>query len=147
MLDGTEGYVDAQVRLRAKFGKDCTFFSPTPTTWPPGTPLNLNGDPLDPSVTPLASGVASASVRCSVVSRPILRTLEAPPMINAPVGLKDHANLVVIMSRQEFEDNELENATTVEIFDQLYKIVAAINDNTAGGDEPYQRKLLFVEKL
>lgn len=66
------GFEQAQVRLRANFGREVEFFAPTPTTWPPGVPLDPEtGRPFDVTIAPLSSGWATASAICNVVDRPM----------------------------------------------------------------------------
>lgn len=66
------GFEAAQIKLRANFGRDVAFFTPTPTAWPPGVPLDPeSGRPYDVTIAPLASGYASAVVSCNIVDRPM----------------------------------------------------------------------------
>jgi hypothetical protein len=139
-----EGYKNAQARLRAQFGQDVPFFTPTPTTWPGGIPTDEAGVPLDPEVQPLASGFASGVLRCNVVSKPILRTLEVPAT-DAPMGLKDRSKLVLLAGYDEFVAAGVSGATFVEVYGAKYKIEAMLNDQVGNG--PTQRKLIFLEKM
>lgn len=139
-----EGYKDAQARLRANFGQAVPFFIPTPTVWPPGVPTDENGVPLDPEVAPLASGFVTASGRCNVTSRPIVRTLEMPTTAS-PIGLKDRSRLVLIADHDEFVANGLDAAVMAEVFERRYKIEAIESDQVGPGK--IQRKLVFVEKM
>lgn len=138
-----EGYVDAQERLRAKLGRDVPFFTPTPTVWPSNVPLDAEGVPLDPSVQPLSSGFASASVRCSVASHPVGGGLAAPAS-DTPIGIKDFSNLVLSMSKSDYDTYAIAQAVEAELFDRRYKIEAREPDQIGPGEA--QRVLIFVEK-
>lgn len=139
-----EGYDNAQALLRAEFGQDVPFFTPTPTVWPGGVPTDEQGRPLDPEVRPLASGFASGVVRCNVASRPVQRTLEVPAT-HGPVGIKDRSRVVLIAGHADYVKAGVEGATECEVFGDRYKVEGAIDDQVGPG--PVQRKLIFVEKL
>lgn len=138
------GYLDAQARLRAGLGRDVPFFIPTPTEWPTDVPTDSAGVPIDPSVAPLASGVIVREVRCSVASRPARGTLQ-PPADDSPIGLRDHAHLLLAMSYEKYVACGIEEATEAELFDRRYKIEARQLDQVGPG-EP-QRALIFLEKM
>ena len=138
-----EGYAEAQANLRARLGRDVPFFIPTPTEWPSGVPVDAQGVPIDPSVAPLASGFASATVRCSVASRPVAGALTAPSE-GTPLGIRDHSSLLLVMSKTEYDENGIAGATEAELFARRYKIEAREPDQVGPGDP--QRMLIFVEK-
>lgn len=140
--DPIAGYAAAQARLRAKFGRDVPFFTPTPTVWPEDAPKDLQGRPLDPMVEPLASGFASAAVNCNVAAKTATGDFSAP-IEDGPLGVVDHRSLVLIMDEADFPT--IEAATEAEVFDARYKVVDAQPDQL-GGDE-VQRHLVFVEKM
>jgi hypothetical protein len=136
------GYAEAQALLRAKFGREVPFFTPTPTTWPPGVPTDAQGTPLDPTVAPLASGFASGTVNCNVAAKTATGDLAAP-VIDGPIGLVDQRSLVLIMDFADFAG--VEDATQAELFSKRYKVVDAQPDQVGGVDP--QRYLVFVEKM
>lgn len=136
------GYADAQALLRAKFGRDVPFFTPTPTTWPEGVPTDLSGRPLDPTVAPLASGFASGSVNCNVAAKTATGDLGAP-VTDGPLGAVDRRSLVLIMDEADFA--AVAGATQAEVFGSRYKVVDDQPDQVGGGD--VQRHLVFVEKM
>lgn len=141
-----EGYLDAQSRLRAAMGQVVPFFTPTASVWPPGTPLADNGEPIDPAVAPLASGFASAAVTCSVANRPIRgQGMLIPQTQDVAIGIAAHSMLLLVMSKEDFDNNDIEEATQCEVFDKRYKIEAAQPDQLGPGKP--QRMQLFVERM
>ena len=138
-----EGYKTAQALLRAEMGQDVPFFIPTPTVWPPGVPRDAQGTPLDPSVAPLASGFASAMVRCSVANRPARGAMTAPKEDTA-IGIGPSSHLLLVMSKDEYDDNGIDDATWAQVYGVPYKIEVTQPDQVGGGD--VQRMLIFVEK-
>lgn len=139
-----EGYENAQALLRASLGQDVPFFIPTATVWPEGVPTDAQGIPIDPSVAPLASGFASAVVRCSVANRPGRGNM-TPPKEDEPIGIGSSSHLLLVMSKTEFDNNAIEDATEAEVFGKPYKIEVVQSDQVGGG--AVQRMLIFVEKM
>jgi len=139
-----DGYVGAQERLRAKFGQVVPFFTPTTTVWPPGVPVDASGVPIDPSVPPLASGFASAAVTCSVANRPVHARLSAPTEDEA-IGIVSRSMLLLVMSKEEFDTNSIEDATECEVYDHRYKIESVMPDQLGPGE--VQRMQIFVERM
>lgn len=136
------GYAEAQALLRAKFGRPVPFFIPTPTVWPGGIPVDAQGTPIDPTVAPLASGFASATVNCNVAAKPAHGQFVAPAT-DGPLGLVDHRSLVLIMDFADYA--AVAEATEAEVFGRRYKVETAQPDQV-GGTDP-QRYLVFVEKM
>lgn len=140
------GYERAQVNLRARLGQDVPFFIPTATVWPPGVPVDDDGVPIDPSVHPLASGFASASVRCSVANRPIRgQGMLIPQTTDTAIGIESHSMLLLVMGKDQFDENGIDNATECEVFKERYKIEDAQPDQVGPGE--VQRMQLFVERM
>lgn len=135
------GYAEAQARLRAKMGRPVAFFTPEPTTWPEDVVFGEDGRPLDPTVQPLASGFASASVNCNVAAK-TGRTFD-PPADDGPLGLIGHRSLLLILDEEDFP--EIADATECEVFSSRYTIGADQPDQVGGEDA--QRHLVFVEKM
>jgi hypothetical protein len=54
-------------------GSPITFLWPAHVTFPPGTPMDMDGNPLDPSVHPASSVVPSASAVASVFFKALNR--------------------------------------------------------------------------
>jgi hypothetical protein len=140
-----EGYVGAQERLRAQFGQEVPFFTPTTTVWPSGVPVDASGVPIDPSVAPLASGFASAAVTCSVTNRPVRATRLTPPTEDEAIGIMSHSMLLLVMSKKEFDTNAIEDATECEVYEKRYKIESASPDQIGPGE--VQRMQIFVERM
>lgn len=141
-----EGYVAAQANLRAKLGQVVPFFTPTTTVWPPGVPLGDSGEPIDPAVAPLASGFASAAVTCSVANRPIRgQGMLIPQTEDVAIGIASHSMLLLVMSKDDFDDNGIEAAIQCEVFGKRYKIEAAQPDQLGPGE--VQRMQIFVERM
>jgi hypothetical protein len=141
-----EGYEEAQANLRAQLGQVVPFFIPTATVWPPGVPLDAAGEPIDPSIPPLASGYASAAVTCSVANRPIRgQGMLIPQTEDVAIGIASHSMLLLIMSKAEFDDNGIDAATQCEVFGKRYKIEAVQPDQVGPG--PVQRMQIFVERM
>lgn len=139
-----EGFRDAQVLLREKFGEDVPFFTPTPTTYPPGTPVDPEtGLPYDPTILPEASGFASAVVRASVVFRPI-RGLSDDTR-TTPIGNIEEGEVVVMVGPEDFEEEELDEATEMEVHGERYRIKQTETDQL--GDGKPHRVVVHGEQL
>lgn len=89
------GFREAQGRKRTLLGEDVTFYSDPSVTWPPGTPLNTAGEPLDPTVTAVSSAVASARIVCGVAFRTIRLDSDSE---SGALGRVDHTHVMVIAS-------------------------------------------------
>lgn len=139
-----DGYLEAQALLRAKAGRPVPFFTPLPKEWPEGTQLGLNGEPLDPTVQPLASGFASASVICSVSSRPARGAMQ-PAAEHSEIGILPTSHIMLGTSVAEYDEAELWAATELETFATRYKIESAVPDQIGPG--PPQRMLIFGERM
>lgn len=135
------GYADAQARLRAKTGRELCFYTPVAETWPPGTPLDAHGKPIDPSVEPEQSGFEGKPILCNVASRPV-RGAIGSGATDSPVGLIGSSSLVLITDPELYAT--VEDATECVVFGHRYKIEDAKPDQL-GGDK-VQRMLIFVEK-
>lgn len=139
-----EGFREAQVTLRQKFGEDVPFFTPSETEYPEGTPLDPeSGLPYDPTILPLASGFASAVVRASVVFRPIQGTRDSTR--TTPIGDIEEGSVVVMVSPQDFEEEDLDEATEMEIHGERYRIKQTEYDQL--GDGPPHRVIVHGEEL
>lgn len=138
------GYLQAQALLRAKAGRVVPFFIPQPTVWPEGTPLGLDGEALDPTVAPLASGFASAGVVCSVASRPARGAMQ-PAADHSQVGIMPTNHVLLACGMDDYEAAGLGAATQLETFGIRYKIESAIPDQIGPG--PPQRMLIFGERM
>lgn len=91
------GFAEAQDRLRAQQGEDVVFLQRAEVTFAPGVPLDpQTGRPYDPMVEPVASGQASATVRCGVAFRALSRSGQgAGEAAAGPIGFMetDHVML------------------------------------------------------
>lgn len=138
-----DGFREASVNLRAALGRDVPFFTPTPTTWPPGTPLDpQTGTPYDPVIQPLASGFASASVRAIVVLPGA--NLRADEVISAAIGEIEEGKAVVVVGRKSWDDNNLEDATLVGIYDETWEIVQSDLDGI--GPDAADRVIIHAQQ-
>jgi hypothetical protein len=140
-----EGFVDAQERKRQALGQEVTFFKPTATVWP-DVPVDEEGVPLDPTVQPLSSGVASASAVVSVVNRPVAGGARGiqPHSEETAVGLAERTSLILIIGKPQFDALGLAGAAEAEVFEHLYVVRDKLADQMGPG--PTQRMLIFVEK-
>jgi hypothetical protein len=140
-----DGYAEAQARLRAAAGQEVLFCTPEAPTWPPGTQLGANGEPLDPSVEPEAGGdFTSSTVTCSVANRPARGALDAPA-VEAAIGIEPTSNLLLVCGKKEYDDAELDDATRAVVMGVRYKISSAVPDQVGPGE--VQRMLIFVERM
>jgi hypothetical protein len=132
-----EGFRQAQIRLREKFGRDCIFLTPIEREWPLGVPLNTEtGRPFDPTIEPSdGGGFASASMRALVI--------DSPPegeTTRTPAGWFEEGHMVLSL---DIEDDP-SPATHVSTFDQLWEIRDIDVDGL--GDEPH-RRLVHLKKV
>jgi len=139
-----DGYLEAQALLRAKAGRPVPFFIPEPSEWPPNTPMGLNGEPLDPTTLPLASGFASAVVTCSVAQKPARGAMQ-PQAEHTEIGVEPLSHILLACSVADYDAASLDDATQLETFGTRYKIESAVPDQIGPG--PPQRMLIFAERM
>lgn len=127
------GYREAQVRLVAELGSDVPFFLPTQTTYPEGAILDPeSGTPYDPTVLP-SSGFTSATVRCGVAIRPIglsRRGIADEETLSA-FGRFEEGEGVLILPIEDFEDNNIDQATECIVYNERYEISQHDEDGLA----------------
>lgn len=137
------GFEDAQVRLRAGFGRTVEFFAPTPTTYPAGTRLDPEtGRPFDPAIRPLSSGFTQATASGNIVNRPIgpgKRGLGGGREATA-LGLLTDADKVVILGSGD--TGAASGATLATIDGEEFKVEDVARD-TLGQVE---RTLVFLRR-
>jgi hypothetical protein len=119
---------EAFERKRAITGQSVTFFQPLEPTWPPDTELDPeSGQPFDPLIEPVASGVASAVVNCDIAFRPVAG-LDGG-QVSTPVGGFETGDVVLIMGAKDYDDNEVvRNARQFDAKDGTYKLTQAKRD-------------------
>lgn len=147
MIDGPDfaGFADAQVRLRANFGREVVFFTPLPTTWPPGTPLDPeSGRPFDPTIRPIASGMASAAVNCSIIDRPLglsQRGTKDQRQAQTAIGDMADKNKVAIISVEDAP--RASGAVKASYLDEDFRVTDFRRDALG----PVERYLAYLESL
>jgi hypothetical protein len=127
------GFKEAQERLREKLGFDIRFYTPLPKTYPPGTELDPEtGKPYNATIRPTASGWASASVRCSVVSRPfgLSRTGIEDQTESTALGIMSNTSVGLIMSEEDWPTAS--GATEFEHLEIRYEIRDDTPDSLGG---------------
>lgn len=141
------GFREASVTLREKFGQDVPFFSPTTTSYPPGTSLDPeSGQPFDPTIQPTASGFASAVVRVGVVFRPmgLSRRGVEDDIKETAIGNLEEGTVVLISDPADYEAH-LTDATECIVQDERYTLTQVEHDRMGNG--PYHRVLLYAEQM
>lgn len=139
-----DGFREASVRLRGQMGTDLTYLTPTETTWPPGTVIDPeSGDPFDPTVVPLASGFSSASVNTLVVLPGA--TDKAAREIEAAIGRIEEGGAALVIGREDWDENTLEDATLVVIYEDTWELADARFDSV-GGNDPADRVILHARQ-
>lgn len=144
-----EGFRDAQAKLRADFGEDIPFFVPSATTWPIGTPIDPESNvPYDPTILPTASGFASASVRSSVVFRPLglSRRGVADDVKQTEVGRFEAGELALIVGYDDFVANGLDEATEAIVHDERYVINTFDYDRLGEDPDGYHRVIIYLDQ-
>jgi len=140
-LDGFRG---ASVRLRADMGRDLLYLTPTETTWPSGAVIDpQSGVPYDPTLVPLASGFSSASVNTLVVLPGA--TDKAAKEIEAAIGRIEEGGAALVIGREDWDENALEAATLVVIYDDEWELADARFDSV-GGNDPADRVILHARQ-
>jgi hypothetical protein len=134
-----EGFRQAQVTLREKFGRDCVFLTPQEAAWPSGVPLNTEtGRPFDPTIEPASGGgFASATFRALVIDNPLT---DDDTSVSMPAGWFEEGHMVLSLDA----DDDPGEATRVETFGQVWEIRDSDLDGV--GDVPH-RRLIHVEKV
>lgn len=95
------GFAGAQERKRVLLGVEVTFlFEPT-ITWPDGAVLDYDGNPRDPTVQPVASAQASATVTAGLVYHMQLSTTRATDSSTDSAGRSDKSHAAVIISETD----------------------------------------------
>lgn len=134
-----DGFRDAQVRLREKFGRDVTFLIPIEGTYPSGHAINVEtGKPLDPTVEAVGSGWASGSAKAVVIDRPIADDDES---VLTPAGWFEEGHMVLDIDPDDWD--AVSAATMIETFDSRWEI----RDSDLDGIEVADRRLIHVEKV
>lgn len=137
------GFREAQLTLIAKVGADVPFFSPTTPTWPAGTKIDPEThEPFDPTIAPLASGFASASVRCGVAIRPVGANL-LDTTVQTALGLLEEGQGVLIVPTTEYEANDLDGATEVEVHGDRWEVSQRTPDGIANVEH---RRLVYIRQ-
>lgn len=134
------GFRDAQERLIDQLGQDVTFKLRRTPTYPPGTRLNDDGRPYDPTVKPTAGtdGFDEQVVRCSVVYRPIVRVPNAPDEATW-AGTRRDQSMAVTFKVADYARVEDADEATVNGID--YKVTEIVPD----GLTEVQRYIAFLE--
>lgn len=136
-----QGFEDAQIRLRAKFGRTVEFFAPMAESYPPGTKLDPErGRPYDPTIKPLSSGFSSAAVNCNVVDRPVVGRTLAAAREQSALGSMPDADKIAIVS---VEDAPLASgATRARYLGEHFKVMDFRIDSLG----PVERYLAFLQR-
>lgn len=119
-----EGFAEAQVTLREKFGRDIHFYTPIETTYASGVTLDpASGEPYDPTAVPTASGFVTADVTCSVVNRPmgLSRNGISDTVSRRAIGWLEAGGIVLIV-RTETDYLTIEDATEFDYGDERYAV-------------------------
>lgn len=133
------GFLDAQDRLRDKFGLDVRLFTPIPSVYASGTVLDPStGMPYDPRIRPTASGFASALVRASVLNRRL--NTEDDTETNA-AGIFSAKSVALNIAEADWE--RASAATEFEVLEQRYEIRDTQPDGFA---QRTTRHLIFGER-
>lgn len=142
------GFEAAQVRLREQFGQDVPFYFASAAVWPPGTQLDPEtGNPYDPTVLPVASGMGSALVpNVSVVHRPLglSRRGIAGEEVTTAVGRFQEGEAALIIGVDDFLDNNLAEADFCHVHEDEWEITSFTADSL-GTNDP-QRYVLYIRK-
>jgi hypothetical protein len=140
-----DGFRDASVRLRAAMGRELTYLTPTPTTWPPGTALDPEtGEPYDPAIAPLASGFTSAAVQTLVV-QPGASDRVAKE-IEAAIGRMEEGEAALVIGADDWDANDLEDATLVVIYDDTWELASDRLDSVGGATADPDRVIAHAKQ-
>ena len=128
------GYREAQVALIAQLGSEVEFFSPSQVVWPEGAILDPETqEPYDPTVVPLSSGFSSASVKCGIAIRSVglsRRGISDDEHLTA-IGEFEDGEGVLLVPIEDFEANDLDEATEATIYGERYDITQTEEDGLA----------------
>lgn len=132
-LPDLAGFREAQVRLVAALGNDCTFYFPaSASVWPASTAIDPETNrPLDPMVEPLAMvGPAPVEIRATVVDRLGMGRnygdLER-------IGLIPEGAVILRMPVDAADFNEgVVHARQFQTMDQTYRIIRIWMDGVGG---------------
>jgi hypothetical protein len=139
----TDGFRDAQRRLRQELGAAATFYMRSPATWAPDEPIDPDtGRPFDPFAEPASGGEDREVVKLvSYVARPLTsgRALGGDSAA-APIGNVDMTTAAVIVDVDDYP--EVKDAHRVKVADTVYDVEMWRFD-TLG---PVERTIAYLEK-
>lgn len=142
------GFEAAQVRLREQFGQEVPFYFASASTYPDGTPMDPEtGQPYDPTIEPIASGMGSALVpNVSVVHRPmgLSRRGIAGEEATTAVGVFEEGEAALIVGPDDFHDNSLDEADWCYVHEEEWEVTSW--DADALGSNDTQRYVLYIRK-
>jgi hypothetical protein len=119
----TDGFRDAQRRLRQELGAAATFYMRSPATWAPDEPIDPDtGRPFDPFAEPASGGEDREVVKLvSYVARPLTsgRALGGDSAA-APIGNVDMTTAAVIVDVDDYP--EVKDAHRVKVADTVYDV-------------------------
>lgn len=132
------GFEEAQARLSTKLGIEIVFRTPVPAAYPPGTPMNDDGEPLDPTIEPTSGGgYTDTVVRCGWARGAVGE--EAPEVATA-VGNMDTGKGVAILTIAQHA--QVQWATEAIVFGRDYQITEFKMDGLVHED----RWLAYMEE-
>jgi hypothetical protein len=141
------GYREAHTTLVAKLGNTVPFFIPVEEQYAPGTVLDPETNrPYDPTIEPMASGFASAAVKCGVAIRSVglsRRGTDDDSKLTA-LGVVEVGQGILIVPVEDFDGNELDEATECEVHSERYEITQTDRD---GIGEEVHRVLVYIQQL
>lgn len=134
----TAGFEAAQERLSSRLGVEIVFRTPTAPVYPPGTPLNSGGEPLDPTIEPTSGGgFTDVVLRCGWKRGGVG---DEAPEVATPVGNMDTSNGVAILTIGQHA--QVQWATEALVFGRDYEITEFKMDGLVHED----RWLAYMEE-
>jgi hypothetical protein len=138
------GFEEASERFREEMGRALVYLTPAETVWPEDAALDPEtGEPYDPTIEPVASGFTSASATTIVVLPGA--TDRAAKEIEAAIGRVESGDAALIIGREAWDENSLEDATLVRIYDDDWELADARLDSV-GGNLPADRVIVHARQ-
>lgn len=137
-VPSTAAFAEAQDRKRLLLGSDVTFLWPAVVTFPPGTPVDSEGNPYDPTIVPCASTQASAVVRCGAFFKAVNRGGAANASTPTAGGFGDRTH--VFLTVAQASAGIVEGASEFIFHKTRFQIDVSKEDEVVLG---YQRVLVY----
>lgn len=129
-------FVAAQDELREQMGTPATFIVDADPTYPPNTPLDGRGRPLDPRVQP-----NPGTNQDMTIIKTVTTVFRGSDVQDEPIGWQEGTDLMLDIAIADWDD--VSEASRVEVLGETYEIRAQTGDGFLTAD----RMRVFVTSV